>query len=539
VAAKALGWETISVVRTDLAGLEAAAYAIADNRTSDLSEFDTLELSKLLQALHAEDALDGVGFSEKELNAVLDEIIAAGASLDGLIEDQAPALPDAAVTRPGDLWILGRHRLLCGDSAKREDVDRLLDGARIQLVNTDPPYNVKVEPRSNNAIAAGLSSFTATHHQGLDLARHPSKATPIHQRDLELAGLASVEGMNMPLAELRDAYLSDLSVRVGSKQLRSVTDSLNRILAWLPAQRVRDVRAVDVLRFRAERVKAGASNRTANVDVAALKAALRWAVEVQLIAESPLRQIKRLPSGEAHQVCRRRAMTDAEIEAFLAAAAADDARNQPVVSRRRLRRDVARRFQLVGRRGRARVPQLPLWTALVSLGMRYGEARTLTWGDVDLDGCALTLRPENTKTHRARLVPITREFAGRLAELRKLHARALRRVVGAGDRVFLSPEGRPLRVDTVNARRILARLLEAAGIARRDSTGRKLDIHALRGTCASRLARRGVGVALTAKLLGHSTIEMTLKHYTKLDLADLRHAVETNAPIANRREESA
>jgi integrase len=111
--------------------------------------------------------------------------------------------------------------------------------------------------------------------------------------------------------------------------------------------------------------------------------------------------------------------------------------------------------------------------------------------------------------------------------------------VGAGDRVFLSPEGRPLRVDTVNARRILARLLEAAGIARRDSTGRKLDIHALRGTCASRLARRGVGVALTAKLLGHSTIEMTLKHYTKLDLADLRHAVETNAPIANRREESA
>src|SRR5262249_54934809 len=69
--------------------------------------------------------------------------------------------------------------LLCGDSGQREDVDRLLDGASVHLVNTDPPYNVKVEPRSNNAIAAGLSSFTGTtHHQGLDLARHPAKAKP-------------------------------------------------------------------------------------------------------------------------------------------------------------------------------------------------------------------------------------------------------------------------------------------------------------------------------------------------------------------------
>jgi len=58
-------------------------------------------------------------------------------------------------------------------------VDRLLDGADIHLANTDPPYNVKVEPRSNNAIAAGLSSFSGTtHHQKLDLERYPEKAIP-------------------------------------------------------------------------------------------------------------------------------------------------------------------------------------------------------------------------------------------------------------------------------------------------------------------------------------------------------------------------
>ena len=100
------------------------------------------------------------------------------------------APPDEAITQPGDLWILGDHRLLCGDSSKPEDVDRLLDGATIHLVNTDPPYNVKVEPRSNNAIAAGLSSFEATHHQKLDVARHPEKAQA-HRQEAPAQGPAA------------------------------------------------------------------------------------------------------------------------------------------------------------------------------------------------------------------------------------------------------------------------------------------------------------------------------------------------------------
>ena len=94
-----------------------------------------------------------LGFDQDELAKLLDPGVQ-----DGLCDpDDVPAPPDEAITQPGDLWILGDHRLLCGDSSKPEDVDRLLDGATIHLVNTDPPYNVKVEPRSNNAIAAGLS----------------------------------------------------------------------------------------------------------------------------------------------------------------------------------------------------------------------------------------------------------------------------------------------------------------------------------------------------------------------------------------------
>ena len=95
--------------------------------------------------------------------------------------DAIPDPPDAAVTQPGDLWRLGNHRLLCGDSARAMDVDRLLADAPVHLVNTDPPYNVNVEPRSNNAIAAGNSSFRRTHHQDLDVQRYPAKAIPTGQ----------------------------------------------------------------------------------------------------------------------------------------------------------------------------------------------------------------------------------------------------------------------------------------------------------------------------------------------------------------------
>ena len=91
----------------------------------------------------------------------------ADAHLGEYAEDVPPEPLDDAISAAGDIWLLGDHRLMCGDSAKRADVDRLLAGARIQLVNTDCPYNVRVEPRSNNAIAAGLSGIATA---GVDAA---------------------------------------------------------------------------------------------------------------------------------------------------------------------------------------------------------------------------------------------------------------------------------------------------------------------------------------------------------------------------------
>ncbi len=173
-AALQLGLETVPVhVATGLTPAQLKAYRIADNKTAELADWDYGQLVVELADLQKMDfPLDGLGFSADELNGLFDTEPTAG-----LVDpDDVPEPPDQPTTRRGDLWLLGNHRLLCGDAGAADDVDRLLEGAPVHLVHTDPPYNVRVEPRSNNAISAGLSSFGATHHQKLDVARHPQKA---------------------------------------------------------------------------------------------------------------------------------------------------------------------------------------------------------------------------------------------------------------------------------------------------------------------------------------------------------------------------
>ena len=177
-AALKLGLEKVPVhVAKDLTPKQVKALRIADNKSADLSDWNydllPIELSEL-QGMNYDLGL--LGFNQDELAELL-------GYKDGLCDpDEVPGPPDEATTRPGDLWILGNHRLACGDSSKPEDVDRLLAGAEIHLVSSDPPYNVKVEPRSNNAIAAGLSSFEATHHERFDVARIPGKAKATHKK---------------------------------------------------------------------------------------------------------------------------------------------------------------------------------------------------------------------------------------------------------------------------------------------------------------------------------------------------------------------
>ena len=174
-AACKLGLTTVPVhLATGLTPAQIKAYRIADNQSASLSSWDNeLLVTELLALQEVDFNLDGLGFSPDELAHWLHPDGMAGQC----DPDDSPAPPDQPITELGDLWILGDHRLLCGDSSSAADLDYLLAGAAIHLVHTDPPYNVKVEPRSNNAIAAGLSSYGGLqNHQSLDLARQPKKA---------------------------------------------------------------------------------------------------------------------------------------------------------------------------------------------------------------------------------------------------------------------------------------------------------------------------------------------------------------------------
>jgi len=139
------------------------------------------------------DVLADTGFDDSDIKALLREL-----EPDEVVDVEAIEPPADPVTKPGDLIILGEHRLLCGDSSIAEDVDRLLGGAPIHLVNTDPPYNVKVEPRSNNAIAAGNSAFAAPKKKGAS-GGHNQKFDPDLRPEKDKATHAKMRARDRPL----------------------------------------------------------------------------------------------------------------------------------------------------------------------------------------------------------------------------------------------------------------------------------------------------------------------------------------------------
>ncbi|MEY4117047.1 MAG: hypothetical protein RLZZ116_375 [Planctomycetota bacterium] len=156
-AAQRLGLATVPVhVATDLTPDEVRAYRLADNKTAELASWDDAMRSIELDALRGA-GIDWtlLGFDEEELAKLL-----APAGTEGLTDpDAVPEKPADPITKPGDLWLLGKHRLLCGDSTSATDVARLLDGAVPALMVTDPPYGVEYDPEWR--MDAGLTGNTA------------------------------------------------------------------------------------------------------------------------------------------------------------------------------------------------------------------------------------------------------------------------------------------------------------------------------------------------------------------------------------------
>ena len=191
LAARKLGMTEVPVIVLDhLTETQRRALVLADNRLAMNAGWDEEMLRVELESLQEDGFnLDIVGFSDEEIEVLLQdpEEVAAG----NTDEDAVPETPETAVTVPGDVWVLGEHRLLCGDSTQMEAVEKVLAGGLADMVFTDPPYNVnygatmkdklrgkKSQDRQRQSgrrlrtVPAGCLHQPARGHQGRDLHLH-------------------------------------------------------------------------------------------------------------------------------------------------------------------------------------------------------------------------------------------------------------------------------------------------------------------------------------------------------------------------------
>lgn len=132
-AAKKLGLGKVPVIRADdLTEEQIKAFRIADNKTAELAEWDFSKLEAELADIEID--MEQFGFLPEE----------AAQTVEDVDEDEVPEPPEVPKAMPGEIYKLGRHRLMCGDSTNTEDMARLMDGERAAMVFTDPPYGVAI-----------------------------------------------------------------------------------------------------------------------------------------------------------------------------------------------------------------------------------------------------------------------------------------------------------------------------------------------------------------------------------------------------------
>jgi hypothetical protein len=157
-AARKLGWDTVPAIRlSHLTETQRMAFLIADNRLTENSTWDERMLGeqlKILSELELDFDLEVIGFEVSEIDIFIDGLTNVP---DADPDDRLPDTSETAVTARGDLWQLGKHRVLCGNSLVTADSGRLMDGAKADLVISDPPYNVVIDG----------------HATGLGKVRHP------------------------------------------------------------------------------------------------------------------------------------------------------------------------------------------------------------------------------------------------------------------------------------------------------------------------------------------------------------------------------
>jgi DNA modification methylase len=163
LAARKLGWDTVPAIRlSHLSESQRMAFLIADNRLTENSSWDERMLGeqlKILSELELDFDLEAIGFEVPEIDLLIDGLNTVPQADP---DDRLPEMSESAVSVLGDLWQLGKHRVLCGNSLVAASYERLMDGAKADLVITDPPYNVVIDGH-----ATGLGKI---HHREFGMA---------------------------------------------------------------------------------------------------------------------------------------------------------------------------------------------------------------------------------------------------------------------------------------------------------------------------------------------------------------------------------
>jgi integrase len=298
------------------------------------------------------------------------------------------------------------------------------------------------------------------------------------------------------LADLRREYEKFCRQTLKPTAASRYLIALANIVPQIGASKVSQVTMQNVVAYREDRLKAGKSPRTVNIDVGALRTMLRWAMRHKLIGSNPLAEMKPLRHDRPKE---GRALSDDEVTRLL---------------------DKSPR------------PWRDIWYAYLVTGIRKMELASLTFADIDRDNRELVIRGAVAKNHRERRIPIDgglweiigRQEAGRQGRqpgrgktpglTEQIQARLTR------DHVFVSTQNTPLthRSGLYNA---FMRCCKLAGIATRtfDRDGRlveHVDLHSLRRTFATSLIEGGADPKSVQELLGHRTLDMTMRIYAKV-----------------------
>jgi integrase len=308
-----------------------------------------------------------------------------------------------------------------------------------------------------------LSSFAAATAKYLEYARLRKRPSSIADDEYRLAAISRARWASKRLSEIRPADL------LGWVEERRESREVKRLRKRRPGESLRAFRAAS---DRMEpKMLPGASAATVNKDLNLISALFRWAIRAGHVDENPARKVERLSEkGRARETY----LTGAEARAFVEAC--------PPALR-------------------------PLVVTALNTGCRRGELLALAWRDVDMERREIVINPANEKAGRGRVIPMTSALH------RLLEALCSRRPLPAldgSDRVFLGADGLPIGVGSL--RGMWEQAIEAAGDGISASKRESLTFHCLRHTAASLMAAARIPLLDIARVLGHSTISVTMRY---------------------------